>query len=300
MIVVVAVVLATVLLAFTQRDRKVLFGRPSSFTIDGRHRTYRVVGQVSGTSTKLVVALHGYGGSGRQFAYYTALHNAFGNDTVGDTVGDTVVVYPDAIKEGKAGWNAQFCCGSGWKKGADDVNFLDVLITRLTAQHHIAADRVFVVGFSNGAFMAQRLAVERPALVAGLGVMSGTIGTTTNSLRPTTPVPILLTHGARDQRVAFNGGESPGDPEFDWRSFAETVNTWKTANGYSETPGNATTGSGRTVTRYTGGVAPLETIEYLNNGHVWDGWRLANVWTRRPRASRDVARFFNEVAAAAR
>ena len=290
---VVAALLATVFVAFTSRDRDVLFGSSSSVLVDGRRRTYRLVG--GGTDKhRLVVALHGYGGDSRQFAYYTALHNAFG--------ADTVVVYPDAMKTGKSGervgWNAKFCCGSGWKSGVDDVKFLDLLIKRVTLENHIASDRVFVVGFSNGAFMAERFATERPELLSAVAVVSGSIGTKTNSLRPSKPLPILLTHGAKDRRIPYEGGKSPSDPEFDWQSFSETVNAWKTANGCLDGAANASRTAGRVTTRYQHCEAALETIEYLNNGHVWDGWRLANVWARRPRASTEVARFFDEATAA--
>lgn len=284
--------LATLLLAFTSRDRSILLGRQSSIDVQGIPRTYRVVGGGTGKDRRLVIALHGLSGDGRQFAYYTALHNAFGSDTV--------VAYPDSTAKSaadRAGWNAGFCCGSGWKQGVDDVAFLAALIDTLVADNHIAKGRVFVVGFSNGGFMAERLAAERPDLVAGVAVMSGTIGTKANVLHPASPVPMLLTHGAKDQRVRYDGGESPGDPEFDWQSFATTVNAWKQANGCPDGAGRAVSSSTQVTTVYENCKAPLKTIEYHNNGHVWDGWRLANVWTKRPRASIEVVHFFDEILA---
>jgi polyhydroxybutyrate depolymerase len=297
----VAVTLFTMLLlavvmvlfvAFTGRDRSVLFGGPSSVHVGGRARTYRVAGNVKGPSPRrLVIALHGYTGNGRQFAYYTALHNAFG--------ADTVVAYPDATKTtangDKPGWNAQFCCGSGWKTSVDDVEFIRILIEELRAKFQIDAQRVFLVGFSNGAFMAQRFAAVHPDLVSGVAVISGTIGTKNSSLQPKAPVPMLLTHGAKDTRVRYDGGESPGDPEFDWLSFATTTNAWKLANGCNEQSAKVFNTSRRTTKTYEDCLAPLMTVEYLDNGHVWDGWRLANVWNRRPRASTEIATFFDSL-----
>ena len=292
-LIVVTLLVVTVLFAFTGRDRSALFGRPSSISIDGVRRTYRTVGgSRQGAEQKLVVALHGFGGNGRQFAYYTALHNAFD--------GGTTVVYPDAFKKTKGGdkpgWNAQFCCGSGWRNGIDDVAFLSALITKVTKERNIPGNRVFVVGFSNGGFMAQRLAAERPELLAGVAVMSGTIGTKRITLQPTKPLPMLLTHGVKDQRVRYDGGESPGDPEFDWLSFSTTVKAWRAANGCAAGTGKVTTTPRRVTTVYEQCDAPLTVIEYSNNGHVWDGWRLADVWNRRPRASKEVARFINSLA----
>jgi polyhydroxybutyrate depolymerase len=279
--------------AFTGRDRSVLLGRSASIEVGGVERTYRVVGNQSGApkQRRLVIALHGYTGNGRQFAYYSALHNAFGTDTV--------VAYPDATKTtargDKPGWNAQFCCGSGWKSGVDDVDFIRTLIGDLAAKYNIDQDRVFLVGFSNGAFMTQRFAVEHPDLVAGVAVISGTIGTKASTLQPSAPVPMLLTHGAKDTRVAYSGGESPGDPEFDWLSFETTVDAWKRANGCNDDAADVVSTARVMTTIYRECLAPLTTIEYLENGHVWDGWRLGNVWTKRPRASQEIARFFDSL-----
>jgi polyhydroxybutyrate depolymerase len=288
-----SIVLATVLFAFTGRDRSVLFGRSHSIEVDGLHRSFLVSNGSNAKPRNLVIGLHGYGGDGRQFAYYTALHNAFG--------ADTVVVYPNASepKAGqKTGWNADFCCGSGWKNKVDDIGFLEALIKELREKHDIAADRVFIVGFSNGAFMAQRFATERPGLVRAIVSGAGTIGTSgTNGkqLLPTAPVPMLLMHGAKDERVMYEGGTSPGDPEFDWLSFTDTSKAWREANGCNAKP-RVVEISGNRTTTYKNCAAPLTTIEFLNDAHVWNGLRVLNVWARHPNASLESAAFFKSVA----
>ena len=288
-----SILLSTVLFAFTGRDRSVLFGGSSSIRVDGVNRSYLASKGSDSKPRNLVLGLHGYGGDGRRFAYYTALHNAFGSDTM--------VVYPNASipKAGqKTGWNAGFCCGSGWKNKVNDVGFLEALITELRQKHGIAADRVFIVGFSNGAFMAQRFAAERPgvvrAVVSGAGTI-GTKGTNGSQLLPQGPVPMLLMHGAKDERVMYKGGTSPGDPEFDWLSFSDTRNAWRKANLCDLDPQMVKTSNRRTTT-YGGCAAPLTTIEFLNGAHVWHAPRLLNVWTRRPKASREAADFFASMA----
>jgi polyhydroxybutyrate depolymerase len=179
---------------------------------------------------------------------------------------------------------------------ADDVGFLRSLIMLLCEQFDVDPDRVFLVGFSNGAFMAQRFAAEQPGLVRAVVAAAGTIGTATRTLRPSGPVPILLTHGMQDHRVRYDGGASPGDPEFVWKSFDETVKAWRLANG-CVTPPTVTlpTQSAEHQSQlrrhYADGAAALETIEYRNNGHQWDGWRIANVWSSQTAASQEAARF---------
>lgn len=108
---------------------------------------------------------------------------------------------------------------------------------------------------------------------------------------------MLLMHGSKDVRVKFNGGTSPGDPEFDWISFADTASAWGTANRCDAEP-KRTTASGRRTTAYESDSceAPLVTIEFLNDAHVWHGARLANVWTKRAKASNEAAAFFAKVA----
>jgi polyhydroxybutyrate depolymerase len=288
-----SIVLATVLFAFTGRDRSVLFGRTQSIKVGGVNRSFLVSKGRAEKPRNLVIGLHGYTGNGRQFAYYTALHNAFGSDTM--------VVYPNAItpKPGqKTGWNAAFCCGSGWKNKVDDVGFLEALIAELRQKHGIDPDRVFLVGFSNGAFMAQRFASERPGLVRAVVSGAGTIGTTGANgtrLQPNIPVPMLLMHGVKDERVMYKGGTSPGDPEFDWLSFTETAEAWRKVNRCNSDP-EVTELNDRRTTIYKDCAAPLTTIEFLNDAHVWNGLRVLNVWARNPKASLDSAAFFAKVA----
>lgn len=95
-------ILGIVAFAFTGRDRAVLFGRSESIEVNGLRRTF-LVSKGGALARDLVIGLHGYGGDGRQLAYYTALHNSFGSNTI--------VVYPNATKPKsgqKTGWNADF------------------------------------------------------------------------------------------------------------------------------------------------------------------------------------------------
>ena len=95
--------------------------------------------------------------------------------------------------------------------------------------------------------------------------------------------------------MAYSGGTSPGDPEFDWLSFTTTREAWRVANRCDKEPKQTETATLRTST-YMHCAAPLVTIEHLGDAHVWHGARLANVWTQSPKASREVAEFFAKVA----
>ena len=265
---IIALILVAVWFSLTARDRAVLFSSPQTFEHDGRLRSYRVAKpKTINEETKLIIGFHGFGDSSFRFAYYTALHNA-------DP--EALVVYPEAVTPDKPGlmpgWNAGYCCGSGWKGEVDDAGFIAALIESLIVDYGLNPDNVFVTGFSNGAFMAQRMATDYPDLLRAVSAGSGSIGTTEHSLQPKDPVPILLMHGEQDKIVPFEGGVGASDPDFTWLPFDDTQRTWTEANGDK---------------------AITEIQLYPENGHVWNDWRLKRFWHRVPEASRRTVNFFD-------
>lgn len=219
--------------------------------------------------TKIIVGLHGYADSPQRFAYYSGLHN------VVDTT--DIVVYPlaaDPEKNQLRGWNAGFCCGSGRAQEIDDVGFITTLASQLQEKFSVPSSAVYVTGFSNGAFMAHRLAAEAPNSVKAIAAASGTIGTVSDKLLPESAVPVLLLHGKDDSTVPFKGGTGVSDDNLSWLSFAETNSTWESVNK---------------------GQAPTKTIVYEKDGHNWHDWRLFNFWHKKPDGSIEVMKFFKSL-----
>jgi len=259
-------------LGLSRADRSVLFGPSQELTVQGELRTYRR-SLPKNPPERLVVVLHAFGGSGRRIAYLTGVHNV-----VGDA---TLVLYPDASpptsREYEPGWNAGYCCGSGWIGDIADVAFLVALIDRYTLEYSIPARQVFVAGFSNGAMLAMRFASEHPERCGGVIAASGSVGTEASQLHPTHPVPILLMHGERDTLVPYAGGPGSSDPSIVWLGFAATRRVWEAVNGPSAT-----------LTR---------VLTYPEDGHQWHDWRLADVWHGKPAASLELRRFLDDVGA---
>ncbi len=256
--------------AFTPRDRQVLLQRYKRIESNGTERQYLLSPSKTKVPKKLIVGLHGFGYGGRSFAFYSALHNSV-ND-------DTMVVYPSALtptqKGTKSGWNAEFCCGSGWLGKVDDVAFIDSLISLYANQYNIAPANIFITGFSNGAFMAQKFATDKPTHIGGVAAVSGVIGTTRKALQPHTPVPILLMHGTKDATIPFSGGATASEPNFVWLPFSDTQQAWQDINGSK---------------------APTKVIVLQDGTHAWAGWRLANFWHHKTYASNQVVSFFNKL-----
>jgi polyhydroxybutyrate depolymerase len=99
-------------------------------------------------------------------------------------------------------WNSgpEYARASG---GADDVLLTRLLIERVAALHPADPDRIYATGFSNGAQMAYRLALELPQ-IAAIAPMSG--GRLALGARPALPVPVLHFHGTADGFYPLEGG----------------------------------------------------------------------------------------------
>ncbi len=251
----------------TSADRHLIMQKPSVFEIGGQQRTYRMyVPETLNNDTKVIFVFDGFGGNGRRIAYYSAFHNV---------ASDSIVVYPDPVdpEPGQIrGWNAGFCCGSGWVQKVDDIGFVIGLASEIAKKHNLHTDRFYAVGFSNGAFLSQRLAAEAPDKLRGVVSVSGTIGTKDTSLKPKAPVPILLIHGRADKVVPFDGGARFSEPDFVWRSHDETFNVWQEANQDK---------------------AATETYIH-DDGHKWLGYRTYNIWDSRPEGSDRAVQFIRE------
>jgi polyhydroxybutyrate depolymerase len=172
----------------------------ASLMFGGLRRTYLVHAPAGGERPAgLVINLHGTGGSGATQAATTHY------DTVADRLG-LVVVYPDGI-------DRTWADGRGVekpdRKGVDDVGFLSALAERLVRDYGIDPGHVFATGMSAGAFMTNRLACDRPDLIAAIAPVSGTLGTGV-SCAPSRPVAVLETHGTADRVVPYDGGTMHG------------------------------------------------------------------------------------------
>jgi polyhydroxybutyrate depolymerase len=147
--------------------------------------TYRP-GQTGGIP--LVVAMHGRPSSPVTLRDDTDL------DATADAEG-FLVAYPTGLN---SSWNALDCC-----PGADDVAFLKALVARLVTDWGVDPKRVYAVGFSAGANMAFRLAVEASDVFAAIAPVSGGFfggpADTDATYKPRAAVPVVTILGADDR-----------------------------------------------------------------------------------------------------
>ena len=238
-------------------------------THDAFPRSYELHIPPSCSSTApvpVVLNFHGgFGGPAQQ--RYTS-----GMDDLSDREG-FVVVYPagTGLPGGRSlTFNAGICCGFARDLGVDDVGFVAALLDDLARLVPTIAPKAFVTGFSNGAFLCYRLAVELSDRIAAFAPVSGVLGVDIPDGRRVSPMPLLHIHGRLDEHVTFQGGVGPRAFEkTQRRSVADSIAPWLAANGCGEP--KVTREGPATETVYGGGVAPVTVLVAEDGAHTWPG-----------------------------
>jgi len=107
---------------------------------------------------------------------------------------------------GRPFWNAGNSCCDLEHRPVDDVKRLRELLDANLSNASIDAQHVFLVGYSNGAFMAQRLACDVGDRIAGVVSVAGAAPTGEVPCAQTTPLSFLEIHGDADPVVHYAGG----------------------------------------------------------------------------------------------
>jgi polyhydroxybutyrate depolymerase len=178
----------------------------------------------------LVVMLHGYASSGE--AHADALHLPELSDE-----DQFVLAYPDGLADSKGNrfWNASDACCDFDGRGVDDVAYVTWLIDDVSSRMPIDPRRVYVVGHSNGGFMAHRLACELAPRIAAIVSIAGAGWKDPSRCAPAAPVNVLEIHGDADKVIAFGGGRTFGKSGRDYPSAPDTTSAWAARLGCDAT-----------------------------------------------------------------
>ncbi len=183
----------------------ILSGCAPEHTVLGR--PYELSGPASddGAPLPLLILAHGYGANGLEQDV------AF---PFSQTLEEKRFLYAEPNgtldRERRRFWNATDACCNFEQLAVDDVAFFRALIDDVKGIHEVS--RVFIVGHSNGGFMALRLACDAPDVFDGIAAVSGSTWNDLSRCRGGRAVPLLLVHGTVDDTVPYEGetGKYPG------------------------------------------------------------------------------------------
>jgi polyhydroxybutyrate depolymerase len=177
---------------------------PSPGLVEARPYGLKVPARyTASTPTPLVLLLHGYTGSGLGQAQY------FGMLTDADQHG-YLLAYPDGTEDpgGNRFWNATDACCNFYGLAVDDVAYLSAVLDDVEARYTVDPKRVYVVGHSNGGFMAHRLACEIGQRLAAAVSLAGSTWPDPNRCPAPAPVNVLEIHGDQDQSIFYTGSST--------------------------------------------------------------------------------------------
>jgi len=257
----------------------------------------------------VILNFHGGGGKAKRYQSYT------GMDKIADEVG-FIVIYPDGTSfwgRRLESWNAGKCCGYANKNEVDDVGFVRAIIDDISSKIAIDRNRVYATGYSNGAMMAYRLAVEAGDVIAAIAPVAGAM--MVDSFTPTTPVPVLHIHSIDDPRALYKGGLGPRFPyttkRVNHESVERSIKNWAIYNQCAPQAkpkrdlfgANGTAMAGQSATLFVyddckdGKEVALWQLREI--GHVWPGGEqgykedLLGPSTKVIDANREIWQFFS-------
>jgi polyhydroxybutyrate depolymerase len=177
--------------------------------------------------------------------------------------------------------------------GSPDQKFLLALIGHLTSTMCVDNHRVYVAGYSNGAFMASALACSDASKIAAVATVSGIQAP--SGCHPSRRVPVIAFHGTADPFVPYKGGIGPSAKELPAVNGHGSIGSnlsakadqgiqqndlpipveearWAARNGCSKSPDTSKVASDVTLIAYRcPGNASVELYRENGDGHIWAG-----------------------------
>lgn len=144
----------------------------------------------SGARWPLLMVLHGFHSTGPQTASYLGLTS--------EAVRRRYFrIQPrGSLDPGGLSWNPDFPVEPPW-----DSAYLRAVLLDALSEAPVDPSRVFVVGYSQGAHMAHRLACDSADLVSAVVGVAGQL----KDCAPARPVSALVVHGTLDEAISYSG-----------------------------------------------------------------------------------------------
>ena len=206
----------------------------------------------------VVFNFHGFGGSASQYMMEADMRSEAESGTF-------ILVYPQgSCLDGSSHWNP---CPSGGdnKSSADDLGFVELMITEISSQYSIDSERMYAAGYSNGGMMAYGLATHKSDLIAAAAAVSGAMLECSGTIQH--PMPVVHLHGTSDAVIPYDGNSQ-------YSSVQNFLDFWIDFNNTNSDPIVTTDTTGAIPVEHyvyssgNNGVS-VEHYKYIGGDHVW-------------------------------
>jgi polyhydroxybutyrate depolymerase len=176
-----------------------------------------------GKQYPLLVVLHGFGANGFVQTAYFGVGGLPAEDKV-------LLIAPDGTVDanGKQFWNADSACCDFGNKNPDDVAYIGGLIDDISDEWPVDKNQVYILGHSNGGYMAYRMACERADAIAAIASLAGNASSTPSACTPSQHVNVAHLHGTADSTVPYSGA-TPSVEQWAAKNGCGTTRTETTA-----------------------------------------------------------------------
>jgi polyhydroxybutyrate depolymerase len=235
----------------------------TSITVGGASRTVLYLKPTTArfSSPPAIVLLHYRGGTPAAMANLTVIGNLVAEYGIW-----AIVPASDST-----GWSSN---PNSQNPGTSDVTYLNTVIDGAVAGYHLDPKKIYMAGYSDGAYMTQLYACQQPGKIAAAATVdSEMIGYVANGCLRQPALPVLMFAGTNDPVVLYGGA-------YGQMSVPATAAFWAQRNGCSASPivtnlpdKNPTDGTTVQLSSYTGctGNASVQLYTVNGGGHTWPG-----------------------------
>ena len=153
----------------------------------------------------LIIALHGFAQTGDKFEKYINLAPLTQAQGI-------IYVHPDGTSDntGVRFWNATPECCNFHKPKIDDDLYIMSIIDSVSQNYSVDQSRIYIIGHSNGGFMANRLACMHADRIAAIINIAGGNFSNLNRCKPIAHISMLEIWGTADE--TYKGNHILGKP----------------------------------------------------------------------------------------